>query len=309
MVLFAVQAVVLWVEGVSPMSSPLSVQGFLAGAIAFLLGMFHLLDDKAGEALTTMRPLLKADEETLHELAYRLTTMSAWPALLVSLIGIGINLLLESVTGPYTLEPLASIPISRTLLRIGYLACWGVMWAFMYHTVSQLRQIHRTYTQYARVELYRIEPLYAFSGVTALTAVSLTVCPYGFLLVSGGVLGDPSALGYLLVMTALALTAFLWPLAGVRRLVYLEKERALQEAGGRYQAMFMELHRRVDEKELAGMGDLNMTVMSLDMEMKSLQAIPTWPWQPDTMRWLLSALLLPLILWVAQAILQKVLGG
>jgi hypothetical protein len=308
-ILFVAQAVVLWVEGVPSMGAPLAVQGFLAGAIAFLLGMFHFLDDKAGEALTTIRPLLKAEEGAFHELDYRLTTLPAWPALLVSLIGIGVNLLLELVTGPYTLESLASYPISRTLLRIVYLACWGVMWAFMYHTVNQLRQISRTYTRYARVDLYRIEPLYAFSGVTALTAVSLTVCPYGFLLVSGGALGDPSSLGYLLVMTALALTAFLWPLTGVRRLVYLEKERALEEAGRRYKATFAELHRRVDEQELAGMGDLNMTIMSLDAEIRSLGAIPTWPWQPDTMRWLLSALLLPLILWVVQAILQKVLGG
>ncbi len=309
LILFAVQAIVLWLEGVPSMGAPIAVQGFLAGAIAFLLGMFHLLDDKAGEALITLRPLLTADDETLHELNYRLTTLSARPTLLVSVIGIAINLLLELATEPYTLESLASYPISRTLLRIVYFACWGVMWAFMYHTVSQLRQIDRVYTQYARVDLYRIEPLYAFSGVTALTAVSLTVCPYGFLLVNRSVLGDPSVLGYVLLMTALALAAFLWPLAGVRRLVYLEKTHALEEAARRFRAASDDLHRRVDEEEFAGMADLNMALMSLDIEIKSLQAIPTWPWQPETMRWLLSALLLPLVLWVIQAVLQGVLAG
>jgi hypothetical protein len=183
------------------------------------------------------------------------------------------------------------------------------MWAFMYHTANQLRQINRIYTQYAQVDLCRIEPLHAFSGVTALTAVSLTVCPYGFMLVSGGVLGDPSALGYLLVMTVLALVAFLWPLTGVRRLVYREKQRALEEATRRLRATFDDVHRLVDEKELTGIGNVNMTIMTLDVEIRSLEAIPTWPWQPDTMRWLLSALLLPLILWVVQAILQRGVGG
>jgi hypothetical protein len=309
LVLIAVQVLVLWVEGVASMGASLAVQGFLAGAIAYLLGMFHLLDDKAGEALATLRPLLKTDEGTFHELNYRLTTLPARPTLLVSLIGIAGNMLLELVTGPYTLESLASYPISRTWMRIVYFVCWGIMWAFMYHTVNQLRQINRVYTQYARVDLCRIELLYAFSGVTALTAVSLTVCPYGFMLVNGGMLGDPSSLGYLLLMTALALVAFLWPLTGVRRLVYLEKMRALEEATRRFRAAFDDLHRRVDEKEFAGTSDLNMAIMSLDIEIKSLQAIPTWPWQPDTMRWLLSALLLPLILWVIQAVLQSVLGG
>jgi hypothetical protein len=307
--LVAVQAIALWAEGATSVGSSLSAQAFLAGAIAFLLAMFHYLDDRAGEALMALRPLLRADDMTFRDLEYRLTTLPAWPALLASLAGIAVNVLLELMAGSYSPESLASYPVSRTLLRIAYFVCWWIMWVFLYHTVHQLIQIDRVYTRHTRVDLYRMDPLYAFSGVTALTAVSLTVLPYGFLLINQGLLLEPPALGVVLPMTALAFAAFLWPLAGIRRLVNRAKQRALEEAASRLRATFVDLHRRVDGSDLDGMGGLESAISGLQTEIESLRAIPAWPWDPETMRWWVSALLLPLVLWIVQAILQGVLGG
>jgi hypothetical protein len=307
-VLLAAQAIPLWAEGATSLGAPLTAQAFLAGAIAFLLAMFHCLDDRAGEALTTLRPLLGTDDATFRELEYQLTTLPAWPTLLVSLMGIAVNLLLELMTGPYSPESLALYPVSRALLRVVYLACWWIMWAFLYHTVHQLIQIDRVHTRHTRVDLYRMDPLYAFSGVTALTAMSLTVLPYGFLLINQGLLLEPSAVGVVLPITALAFAAFLWPLAGTRRLVHRAKQRALEEAARRLRATFVDLHRRVDENDLGGIGGLESAISSLEMEMESLRAIPAWPWEPETMRWWVSALLLPLVLWIVQTILQGVVG-
>jgi hypothetical protein len=39
-----------------------------------------------------------------------------------------------------------------------------------------------------------------------------------------------------------------------------------------------------------------------------LERIPTWPWRPETLRLLITALVLPLGLWLAQFILQRLLG-
>jgi len=63
LVLLLVQAIVLWIEGTFPIGTFLPVQGFLAGVIAFWLVLFHYLDERAGAALTTLRPALKASEE------------------------------------------------------------------------------------------------------------------------------------------------------------------------------------------------------------------------------------------------------
>jgi len=47
---------------------------------------------------------------------------------------------------------------------------------------------------------------------------------------------------------------------------------------------------------------------SLQIEQRALESISTWLWQPETVRLLITALALPLGLWVAQYVLQNVLG-
>ena len=47
---------------------------------------------------------------------------------------------------------------------------------------------------------------------------------------------------------------------------------------------------------------------NLEIEQKALRRISTWPWQPETVRWLVTALVLPLGLWLVQYFLQRVLG-
>ena len=80
----------------------------------------------------------------------------------------------------------------------------------------------------------------------------------------------------------------------------------LDEVAFRFEATVGELHRRVDEGNLQGMDDLNKTMASLEIEQNLLKEIPTWPWQPETVRLLITALALPLGLWIAQYLLQRV---
>jgi hypothetical protein len=87
-----------------------------------------------------------------------------------------------------------------------------------------------------------------------------------------------------------------------------EKERLLGEAALRFEAAIAGLHQRMDSGKLEGMTDLNMAIASLELEQNALNRIPTWPWQPETVRWLVTALVLPLGLWIIQFVLQRVLG-
>jgi hypothetical protein len=153
-----------------------------------------------------------------------------------------------------------------------------------------------------------MKPLYAFSSVTALTAVSLTLPTYFWLGVNPGLLTDLATLAMTLPIAVLALVAFVWPLLGIHRLLVEEKERLLGEIALRSETAMVELLQRIDEGELEGMSDLSEAIASLETEQKALKAVSTWPWQPETVRSLITALLLPLGLWVAQYALQRLLG-
>jgi hypothetical protein len=64
----------------------------------------------------------------------------------------------------------------------------------------------------------------------------------------------------------------------------------------------------MDAQELEGIADLRTAMSCLEVEHDTLARIPTWPWQPGTLRGLFAAVLFPLMVWIIQWILQRVLG-
>ena len=69
-----------------------------------------------------------------------------------------------------------------------------------------------------------------------------------------------------------------------------------------------ELHRRLDQAKITGMDDLHKALASLDLERAHLSRVPTWPWQPETLRGLVAALALPIVIWLIQYGLGRLLG-
>jgi hypothetical protein len=82
----------------------------------------------------------------------------------------------------------------------------------------------------------------------------------------------------------------------------------LAENGARLKATSFELHRRLDSGKIVGMDELNKALSSLDLERSHLSRVPTWPWQPETLRGLVAAVALPIVIWLIQYGLQRLLG-
>ena len=309
LVLVLLQIAALWGEGAYPVGTFLTNHTVIAGLIPFLLALSLFLDNKAGAALATLRPAMKVSEEEYRRLRYQLTTLPAHPTLLVSLLGVAsivlLNVALESFSD---FGGLGAFPISRTLIYLTYISAWWVVAAFLYHTVHQLRTINLIYTHYTRVNLFKMRPLYGLSGLTAITGVSLTAITFGWMVINPELWGDLISMVIVLPITVLAFAAFIWPLLGIHRLLEEGKGRLLDECSLRIEAAIAELHRRVDSKGLEGMDDLNKTISSLEIERNLLERIPTWPWRPETVRLLITALALPLGLWFIQYVLQRLMG-
>jgi hypothetical protein len=309
--LVVVQVVVLWIEGVFPTGTIFPAQLFIPAMIALFLGMIQFLDSRAEAALTTLQPVLTANEEEHNRLRYQLTTLPAIPTLLASAAAIVVVFLLGRITGETesSMEAVAASPIAASLLTAVYWVGWWVLGAFIYHTIHQLRVINQIYTRHTRVHLFSMSPLYAFSGVTALTAVILTLATYSWTALNPDNLADPVAMVVVFLITALALAAFAWPLLGTRRLLAKEKAQWLDQVSLRVEAVFSEIHQRIDAGELDELDELTKVVSVLENERDTLKGISTWPWQPDTFRFLGTALFLPLVLWIVQYVVQRLLGS
>jgi hypothetical protein len=81
----------------------------------------------------------------------------------------------------------------------------------------------------------------------------------------------------------------------------------LSENGERQRIIIAELHRRVDSGDLGEMDDLSKTLTSLELERTTLERISTWPWKPETPRAVIAALLFPVVVWLLQWVLERVL--
>ena len=306
--IFLIQFSVLWGERTNPTPGFLFAQAFLSGMIVLFPALQRYLDRKAGEALEALQPALEVDDATLGALRYRLVTLPAVPTLLACLFAaIAIVLINEGLGTPTGFEEVAEFPLSRAMIYGMYVLVWWVWGGFLFHTIHQLRIINLIYTKHTSINLFRLGPLYSFSRITMLTAVSQTVPTYAWLAVIGG-LRDPIAMGITVPIAFLAVVAFVWPLTGIHRLLSDEKGRLLDEAAQRFEATVSELHKSVDSGNLKGIDRVNLAIASLEMERNALGRIPTWPWQAETVRLLITALALPLGLWIIQIVLQRVMA-
>jgi hypothetical protein len=310
-VLIGAQILVLWLDGPDPLQNYHIAQAFLAGATVFLLGSFLYFDRRAETAFSLIKPVLTIDEAAYGELSFRLTRLPFLGPLVAALITIVLMLLSEAVGTPYWFEPLLGFPASLYFLRAIYFICWGVFGAFIYQTLHRLSLISRIYTQHTSINLFRRKPLYALSNLLALSAISLTVLPLGFFLANNLTdisLLEPATIILVLAIQLIAFLSFLWPQLGIHRLQRDEKDKLIDEVNQRYQMVFHELHERVDQGKLKETGDLSSTLTLLEKELKSVKAIPIWPWDPETLRWLVTALVLPIGGIILRMIFERIFG-
>ncbi len=279
--------------------------------IAYNLALMHYLDQVAAQALARFRPLLSLSDVEYHELQYRLTTLPALPTLAATAFGVLVGIwTLGWVPIPIRIHDLHFVDSALSVhFNNGLsLVIWGIAGVVVYHTLHQLRIVQQIYDLCPKINLYGLRPLYAFSTLSARTAISVALIVYSWYLCAPHLLNLGTALSGLFGYTAFSLLTFVLPLWGAHRLLVEEKDRRLTENGEWQRQAITELHHRVAAGEMVDMDNLNKTMASLELEHATLDRISTWPWKQDTVRAVALALFFPVLVWLTQWILQRVLG-
>jgi hypothetical protein len=285
-------------------------QVFIAAWFPYFLLLMQFLDRKAEDALIAFGPALDLNAPECADLKYQLTTLPSRQTLVASLGSIAIiGPLTGFIPGGPQLFARAGLTVDSLILLISSLIVLFASGGFFYHTLHQLRLVSHIYASCARINLLKLAPLYAFSRLTAQTAILGIILPgvAGFVFMPE-LVALPIFVGAYSVITILAAALFVVPLFGVHRLLVDKKERRIYECADRLEATITKLHERVDSGNLEGMNDLNTAMAILEMEQATLEKIPTWPWRPGTLRGMIAALSLPTVLWLVQWVLQRTLG-
>jgi len=101
---------------------------------------------------------------------------------------------------------------------------------------------------------------------------------------------------------------FFLPLAGLHSRLRVEKQRLLSDARRRIQATLEELHRRMEQSDLASMQRMKDQLGSLLLEKDCLGKLRTWPWPPGMILRVLGVIGLPMLLFILQRALQEWIG-
>jgi hypothetical protein len=151
--------------------------------------------------------------------------------------------------------------------------------------------------------------MYALSRVTSLTALGIVAYNYGWFLAQPGADPlNPVTIGETGFNLVIALIVFAWPLWGAHRLLSDAKEMGLIEVTLRKETARIQLHQAVDAGKLERVDPLYKALEALSTESAELVKVATWPWAPGTLRNLMGAVLLPMVLWLIQFGLGRLLG-
>ena len=301
LVLILIQMLFLWLDGGLQFDALLPVIVFNSLAIPYGLALIHLLDNQAVAALNSMRPTLAITEPEFEDLQYRLSTMPSRPTLIIGLSLLVLLILTErSGTVPVRYTALDHLPVFRIVYHMIDKSTAFAFGALTYHTIAQLRLVNAIYSNHTRINLFDLKPLYAFSKLTASTAAGLVISVYGWMLLNPELLTHRFNLGMTVALTIVAVAVFVWPLVGAHQLMEMEKERMLHDIDLQFEAVFAMFNQRFRDDDYSAIERLNGTISSLEIQHRKIKAIPTWPWRPETVRFALTAIALPLILTILQ---------
>ena len=306
--LFGVQTSLKWLDGTYAFGTFSAFHLVFSGSAVFVFAAMHYLDRVAEKGLDAFGPALQVGDAERARLLQRLTTLPVGPTLALTVAGLAWAVLLRlTVVRPYlpTLE-LATSPAAMIVDAGLLMLLWCSVFLLVYHTVHQLRLVSGIYRLHARIDLFQIRPLYAFSPLAARTATAMLLLCTAWLATAPGVLQNTVILALAAAIAVLAIVTFVAPLAGIWRRLRAEKQRLLDEHHLRAKEALKRFHEELGAGGIQRMDGLNKMVATLDLEHARLSRMPVWPWSAATLRGLLTAVLLPLLVWVAQQFLLRI---
>lgn len=306
-----------WVTAVAILSErDLERDGLRLAAIGLLpmlaLLLLRHLNHTAGEAFDRFRSLLELDARATEQLRRRLTVLPERPVAFIA----GLTTLatvVTAATAPTSFEiEGTSVVASFMLIAFASLVSSSYMWLTL-QIVRQLVMVERLNRLARRIDLFDAGPLRAFSrltsqaslGLLALTALLVATTPQ-FVTASSNQLVTAAAIGLWAGLGVAALASFALPLYGLHRRIAAEKERLQADADARLASLLAALHEDASNLDLSRADGLNKLLGSAFQEREVLAKLPTWPWQAQTLRGFVSALLLPVAVYVLARAAERV---
>jgi hypothetical protein len=297
---------VLWWSGRLPVGSfePQIVEGVFYGP--YFLAVFAIVSRVAVRSLETFWPATGWPETEKAAWAYRFRTLPRGLDLIALAIGIPVavgaflSAPADALGAPETRGALAAALLPTAML--GY----GTFPLTMLHTIRQLRLVIRIHREATAIDPFDSGPVYAFSRLTVVTGLAYVLVGYYGLAVNGTFqAGNLVSLLTISGSVAIGLVTFIVPLWGIHDRLVHEKGLLMRGVEARLRRLGDEMYRRVDAGQFDGTKIVSDSIAGVSLLRDRIAHLPTWPWPPNVLRGFVTALLLPVIVYVA----SRLIGG
>ena len=297
---------VAWRQGNLPFGQ---INGFLSTLGSYIVLMpfvWAFLTERAHRALLDFLQGSGKSQAQVQAISSDFNSLPDWEMILLLAFGLLFGYFV------YYNVSVPMVPISAQVLPSLNLLAWvttmGLTYPFLARAVRQIALIRRLFND-LEVDIFNPQPVYAISRYTSMISIILLIILYGITPIGfPSILFTPVGIFLQFLGVAPALSLFFIPLADINTTMRRAKEHLLSELGKDLKEVQQQAHRSVARKKLANFSDLRNAVSTLKDEMEIVQKIRTWPWQTETLRNLLTPLLIPIFVYLVQRVLGGVLG-
>jgi hypothetical protein len=269
-----------------------------------ILGLIAAQKHVAMRALEQFRPASGLDDAEYQAAAASIKYQPARVTFVATLAFGLLGILIESST---EIAPMrrAAFPIAYGVDLVVAFAGYMMTGPWLVGVVRLIGRVSRLHREAPRVDLLNPEPVRAFSSATAVVGASLLAITTLSLVTETGVHGTPAGLMLTVLLVGFAFASFATPLWGMHRRLLAERARLLSDVGLRLETTIGRLYEHVDE-DRPGISEMRDRMSALVAARDLIAQQSTWPWSPETLRWLISALVIPILLWGATRMLESV---
>ena len=301
-----------WLAGELPLGEVRPIFVIDASFGPLFMASIHALNGVARGALKTIRPALLVDESAAAALGLAIErTPRMWAT--AAAVG-GVLAGAASVVGsPTNIGLNENSPVFIWVVAMVFRATSFVGGlAFVAHALHQLAAVSRIHRDLIRVELFQLEPLYAFSRLTSWTGIlPVAIVVYGVASVASTAVGaftfslvDVLTVG---IIWLVAIASFLLPMLGLHGRIVVAKRTRLEEANAALDRAIVEVATRVGDGRFEGMKDASDGLAASTSAVATIRRISTWPWDAGTLRGFLGAIGLPVLIWTITALLGRLI--
>ncbi|HEU4741640.1 MAG TPA: hypothetical protein VFS50_08620 [Meiothermus sp.] len=300
---FTAETLVKWWDGSYPVGSINLFHFINSSMFAIGLGLVHYLRKSARATFAHFRPFLPMNDHDSDIECYKLTTARSHWALLASLLGVSWALLQHQTTPAKETSLMFTSPPASVVDMTILLVFWWTLGGLIYWLIHYLRASGKMHRK-SNADLMRPQALYVFSGLNLRIVIGVTFINYAWLYFAPRQSLQYSDYLTCLVVEFVVLAAFIWPAWGIHVVLLKEKRRLQDEAHAKIERLVTQLYVEIDMGSYQQMDGVFKGLVALQTETALLERSSTWPWPVETPRLLATAILVPILLWITQRLLE-----